>query len=71
MSKTKLRPEIKEAILNNQTLRLKLAYENTKTEATIRNWVNADDLMLTTAMNIDIICSELNVNYENIFALEL
>lgn len=71
MSKEKLRPEVIQAIQSKSTLRLKLALANSKTEMTIRNWCMSNDPMLTTAMNVDIICSELGVEAENIFALAI
>ena len=71
MSKNKLRPEVIEALRANQTLRLKLALENTKTEATIKNWINANDPMLTTAANLDLITTELKVPVEQVFAIEI
>ena len=69
MAKSKLRTEIIEALRTNQTCRLKLAMANGKTEMTIRNWIGANDPMLTTAQNLDIISAELNVPIEQVFAL--
>ncbi len=72
MAKTKLRTEIIEALRTNQTCRLKLAIANGKTEMTIRNWIGANDPMLTTVQNVEIICTELRIQDGNdIFALEL
>jgi hypothetical protein len=70
LSKTHLRPEIKEAILTNQVIRERFRDEFTKTDKTIQNWVSKDDLMLTTELSLSILTDCTGIEKEFLFRVE-
>jgi hypothetical protein len=70
LSKTHLRPEIKQAILVNPAIRERFRDEFTKTDKTIQNWVEKDDLMLTTELSLSILTECTGIEKEFLFTIE-